>query len=625
MAKRSKIILSSILLLVMIIIPVSALSVGDFDVKIVSYVYDYGKYIPRWSNVFKPGQTVQLYIGYDNPNSRVGAVALDYIIYVKDPNGYVVKKIECKVRKLGYYRHIYDVVKIPIDNNWIDGKYTVEIYAYDVLNYMAVLKSYVNYNPKSASGGGKIKTIDRSSAPYVVIDLNFYVNRKCDVLPPNRYILFDAQFESLVVPAGYRTKLGVTVFNNYGKSGTLKVGLKVDGKIVEEKTVTLDPYSYKRISFTVPSLPKGTHEISVVPFGPHSEILNTPPIYVDHLLFDKTLLVGKIYNGYIVYSPNDYVLGSVGLCSISKQEPSLNVFKKKEYVMNRDDAERILTNVFAFAYTHGFVNGGQITVALLKGSDSRAKYILPSLIDYVRSKSRGPITYVGVKGYDELEGVSVLIYVGTSIPDLNNLIYFFKRGGILLIDNSDYWTDLSGTINGHAYVYENWTGLRFSDELYKAYYWLYVNKVVTVTTEKRIPPKFVFSNLKVSKFLVNAGEPVTISFKVKNLGGPGKMKVKVSINGKTVFSKDIFLNANEVKELSFNYTPPKEGSYKVRIVGTELEQIFFAKATNSSTSSKVISTTTTRKITTKGRDAGLVVGSAIILATLIIIRILLRD
>jgi len=245
------------------------------------------------------------------------------------------------------------------------------------------------------------------------------------------------------------------------------------------------------------------------------------------------------------------------------------------------------------------------------------------LLEYVRKETRAPVTYLGVRDYYHLGDVDVLIYVGSSVPKLGLLDYFLKRGGILVIDNTDYWKDLANSIESQAYIMENWSGLRYSGKLYKTYYDFNVNKIVTITVKRQIPPKFVYSDLNVDKFIADVGSPVTISFKVKNIGGPGKAKVIVKINDQIVFDKDITLKTGEEKKISFTYTPPDEGSYKVQIVGTELVKVFFAKSKTKVSAEGVKITPTPAKEEKKG--AGLVVGSAALLAVLVIIRMLMRE
>ncbi len=619
---KAKFILPLVVALITAIYPVLALSPIDFDVKIVTFVHDYGKYVSRWDNVFKQGETLKLYLGVDNLNRNAGAVAIDFVIFVKDPNGYVVFKKVVEVRKLGYIDRVYDVVDIPIGKNWLDGRYVIDAYAFDVLNYTAVLRSYTKYDIFSAEGGGEVKTIDRKNAPYVKKELTFYVNSYADTTPPDKFVIFDSQFKSRILPVNVPNEIEVSVLNKDSKDGEVKIGLKVDGELKEVKVVDLKGYEVKRISFKVPPLPKGTHTIEIVVFDRHFKFINVPPIFVKPLLYDRPILIGKVYRGSIIYTPNNYILGSVGISEIKdiEVESALKVFNRSGYVMNRESAERVLTNILAYAYLN---KRGTINVALLRGSDERAEKIFPALLKYVKKMTKAPVAYLGVRDYYHLNDIDVLVYVGGSVPRLDMLDYFFRNGGILVIDNTAYWKDLSSSIEAKAYLMENWSGLRYSDEFCKTYYDFNVNKVVTVTVKEKIPPKFVYSDLNVDKFIADVGSPVTISFKVKNTGGSGKTNVKVKINDQIVFDEDITLKTGEEKEISFTYTPLDEGSYKVQIVGTQLVKVFFAKSKAKVSVEGVKVTPTPAKNEKKG--AGLVVGSAALLAVLVIIRMLMRE
>ncbi len=612
-----------VILLILMIIPVSALSQSNFKVKIVSAVYGYDRYIPRWSNVFRPGQTLRLYLGLRLPNNNVGAVAIDFVILIKNPNGFVVSKKVIEVRKIGYIKRLYQVVDIPIGKDWLSGRYEIDAYAFDVLDYMSVLKGYTSYNVFTGKGGSvSIKTISRRNAPFVKKVLVFYVYPNAETTPPDKYIVFDSQFKFMVAPTGTGNGLYVSVLNRYSNPGTVEIGLKLDGRLIGVKTVYLNGYECKRLLFALPNLKRGKHKIVIICPNDHAKLSDTPPIFISPFLFDKPVLVGNVLKGCIIYSPDDYILGSVG-ASETRGKVDLSVFNETGYVMNRESAERMITNVLAYTYTNFMKGEGTINVALLKGSDERAEKVLPLLLEYVKKKTKAPVNYLGVRGYSNLRGVNLLIYVGTKVPDLESLSSFFQRGGVLFIDNPSYWKDIRGDIEAKAYTLGNWTGLRYDDKLYTSYYDLHVNKVVTVTVTRVMKPRIVYSDLEVSKFVDTVGTPVKISFKVKNIGGPGKVRVMVKINGKVVFKDKIFLKHGEEKLEEFYYTPKTSGSYRVQIVGSRLAKIFFVKGKTKE--GKTATNVNEENKKSVKSDAGIVVASAAILAVLVIIRLLIRE
>ena len=609
----------ALMILLLMITPAFALSQSEFKVKIVSSSYGYGKYIPRWSNVFRQGQTLKLYIALNLPNNNIGAVAVDFVIVVKDPNGFVVYKKTVEVRKIGYVKRIYQVVDIPIGKDWIDGRYELDVYAFDVLDYMSVLKGYTSYNVFTGKGGVSVKTVDRRYAPCVKRVLDFYVYSNADTTPPDKFLIFDSEFRSVLSKSASGNGIYVSVLNRYQSPGTVKIGLKLDGRMIDVKTLSLNGYECRRVLFQLPRLKVGRHRIEFICLSGHGKLLDTPPILVTPFLFDKPLLVGRIFRGCIIYSPNDYVLGSVG-ASESRGKVSLSVFNETGYVMNRESAERVLTNVIA--YTYRYFKRGTINVALLEGSDERAEKVLPALLNYVKEKTRAPVKYLGVRGYGSLGDVDLLIYVGSSVPDIRCLDTFFQRGGVLFIDDPSYWKDLRGEIEAKAYGLGNWTGLKYDDRLYNSFYDLHVNKFITVAMVKVLKPKPVYYDLQVSKFITTVGSPVKISFKVKNVGGPGKVRVRVAVNGKVVFSDVVYLKHGEEKVEEFYYTPKSSGNYRVQIVGSSLAKVFFVKG---KTVQNVVEKSKPKEVKRVKSSAGLVVGSAAALAVLIIARLLIRE
>lgn len=252
-------------------------------------------------------------------------------------------------------------------------------------------------------------------------------------------------------------------------------------------------------------------------------------------------------------------------------------------------------------------------VALLKGSDDRAEVILPELLSYITDISGAPVKYLGVREYDELENVDVLFYV-TPSPKLFELKSFLSRGGIVILDITSYWSELSD-------VWRREFNLGVSDEILNSLFDLSINKTVSIRlkTELRLPPELKYSDLEVSDFIVDVGTPVTITFKVKNEGGAGKQNVTVFINDKAVYDVEMEFFPGDEKNVTFEYIPQEEGSYKVVLDKSDIGRVFFAKAKKAE-----ITTTPTPEV--KERKGGeLIAVLATLLAILIALRIYLRQ
>ncbi len=623
-AKGALIVFVITLILVLTSQPSFAFSSSNFHVAIVSHVYGYDRYIPRYCDIFKPGGTLKLYLAVDNVNIN-RAAAVDFVVIIKDPNGYVVYgKVE-GVSTLSYKDKIYRVINISIPDDWICGEYKIDAYAFDVLNTLPTQISYNNLYYKilySGESSPSISTIPRKNAPYAKKELTFYISKTL----PEKFYLFNEKLEAKTLPAGLSNTLTVSVLNPTDVDAKTTVRALVDSRVVDSKEVTVPARSVETVSLKIPPLKRGSHVIKVE--ADNAEYLLNLPIVITPFVYDGNVLAGKVLNGTLIYSPNNYVLGSAGIgensISISEALSNLNVSS-----VNREDAVVMLTNMLAYAYRQNNYRG-IVNVALLKGSDKRAEKILPVLLEIIKRESHAPINYVGVRDIFHLKDVKILFYVGSS-PDfnVNYLKPFFENNGTMICDNPSYWTTYKDEL---AVMFSSIGGWNYGTpaQLYDSYYNLRIDRgiVVRISTITEVPTKFEFLSLEVRgppgtgmPPLVNVSSPVNVTFKVRNIGRSGEKVVKVLINGNVAFEKAINLRVGQSETITFTYYPKKPGSYRVTIPGTNLMQVFFVK----SPSGAVASTPTPVKKVEHKAGALVVAISAAVLAVLVIARIMLRD
>ncbi len=431
----------------LISIPVNALSYSHFNIAQVSDAFDYGKYIERWTDVYRPGESIKIYVAVEDVN-RFRSAALDFVCIIKDPNGYVVSGEVKKVRELGYRDRFYEVFEFSIDDTWIDGKYTADIYVFDVLNETQTYKNYQDlYNEILYSGkfNPQVITSGRKTAPYLTDSISFYVNRDFDTRPPDTFLLFDSRLKASVLPVGVNNTLSVTLLNTYTEPQETSAFLLVDGKRISEKKVRLDGGKYTRLEFQVPPPPKGKHTISVSLESNRVRYMNDVlPIFVPPLLYDKPIEVGDYGNGSIIYSPNNYILGSAGISELKSPESvekEIERIFKEDYSANRESAVRMFTNILAYLW-ESHDREGDIKMGLLRGSDGRAEIIFPYLIDLIKKEGKAPVVYEGIIDYGDLSRVDVVVYAGNTTPDMEKLESFVRDGGFLIVDDTSYWSDL---------------------------------------------------------------------------------------------------------------------------------------------------------------------------------------
>ncbi|RUM34532.1 MAG: hypothetical protein DSY33_01920 [Archaeoglobus sp.] len=603
-----------------------AFAQADFHAVIVSKVYSYDHYIPRYCNVFKPGSKLKLYLAVKNVNIN-RAAAVDFVVIIKDPNGYVVYGKVDSVSTLSYKDKIYTVLEVSIPNDWICGRYTIYAYAFDVLNTLPIQVSYNRLYYRilySNNASPSISTINRKSAPYAKEEINFYVS---NVLPKKFYI-FNPVLEAKTLPTGVSNTLKVSLLNPTDIDSKTTVEALVDGRVVDSKEVSIPARSVEDVDLVIPPLKSGTHLIKVRASNASYKI--TLPIVISPLIYDGDVVAGKVLNGMLIYSPNNYILGSGGISSENNLSVSDALNNLNVSSTNRNDAVIMITNMLAYAYRTNHYSG-IVNVALLKGSDKKAEKILPVLLDIVKRESHAPIRYVGVRDALHLKDVKILFYVG-SHPNFKPALmkYFFENNGTLICDNPDYWTTYKDELADMFYSIGGW---KFNTEsgLFDSYYNLRIDKgiVVKISTTTEMPTKFEFIKLRVEgppgtgmPPLVNVSTPINVLLKVRNVGRSGEKKIEVEINGNIVFDKTVFLKTGQSETISFNYTPEKPGSYKVTVPGTSLMQIFFVKSPSGQISAV---SSSVKRVTTHRAGAIMVALSAGVLAVLVIVRILLRD
>lgn len=262
-----------IIAVILVILTCSTAVAMDFKAEFVKEVISYDEYVPC-GNVFKPGDTIRLYVGVENVN-RNRAAAVDFVAIIKDPNGYVVAGKDIKKRIIGYEDKIYDVFEFKVERNWLDGKYTLEVYAFDVLNDSAMLKRY-NQLPERILYSGKfdikVATISRKDAPYEKITLFFYVNSKLNEtnetvnetvkIQPKPQFVYSLYVDKFIVEVGKPVEIRWKV-RNEGSYGNGTIRILVNGEPVFEKEVELDTGKEEEGSFKYVPKKEGSYRVEI--------------------------------------------------------------------------------------------------------------------------------------------------------------------------------------------------------------------------------------------------------------------------------------------------------------------------------------------------------------------------
>ena len=587
--------------MVLLSIPSSALT--DVNVKFVDYVHDYKKYIERTA-IFERGDKVKIYVDAKDIN-RFRAYAVDFAYVVYDPKGYPILGGVSSKSGTGWKNEVYNVFEFTIGDDWVFGRYKVEVYVFDVLNATATYKEYrafVDRLIRDGSANVDVKKFSRANVDYVKKVVYFQVAESVQ----SKIYVFDSKLKAKVLPVGMNNSIIFTIFNSGNKIAKFYVKLLIDGEKFGKKKVEVKPWSFERVEFEIPQLKEGRHRIEIAVDWGNIEYARTLPIFLNPAVFEKPISIGKMGKGYIVLSENNYVLGS----SMTKlfSEPNF----PEKYSVNKENAAKMLTNVLAYLWLSSGKKG-EIDVGLYVKSDERAETILPKLLDYISEMSGAPIRYLGVLERDEIWKADVLFYV-TDKPNIKELEEFVKKGGILIVDVTDYW------FNGKS-LREKYS-LKEEEKVYTSFFDLNINKTVEIKikTEVKLPPELAYSNLTISDFLVEVGESVKISFDVKNKGGAGKVPITVYVNDEEIYNETFEFYPGDVKHIELEYVPEKEGSYKVTVNG--ISKVFFAKEVKEENVTK-FETPQPVKVSRR-ENAQLVAGLVGVLALLVILRIYLK-
>ncbi|MHC1584884.1 MAG: COG1470 family protein [Candidatus Syntropharchaeia archaeon] len=253
-------------------------------VEIVTNVKDFRDYTPRWSNRFPPGTTVKIYVeALDVNHAKI--IGTDFYFIMKDPEGHIVDWTPIKVRKIGYDENIYVVYSKKISDSWIEGKYTVKIYAYDRVNFGRVMNleySYLSHIDDEdfwedffdvGDDDNSLGILNPISSSRVVMrnrKIYFYVDKNAGRYPPDWFTISDMKLVPSVLSRGEEAYVTVNVENTYDESGTAELSLLLDNRTIGMKSVKLGPGENSTIDFGFKVPEEGEHVLEIRPMSEYT-------------------------------------------------------------------------------------------------------------------------------------------------------------------------------------------------------------------------------------------------------------------------------------------------------------------------------------------------------------------
>lgn len=249
---------------------------GEFRFDFAAKVAEGDNYTKHWSNTYPPDPKADIIVfsaAYNMAYKRLSALGFIYVVY--DPQNNVVA-----VEKISSFKRSYDpnIVYYTLHpkTDWIEGNYKVKIMVFDMVDREAydenisadpfaigidTEKYKIFYDTgANAKDMGVIRDMGTPAASAV---LNFNIDNKVTIYPPDRLLLHDARFidDSTERILGEKLKIEVKVDNNYKDDAEIKLAMLVDNNLVATNDVTVKGLSTSTVTFDAKAGKLGTFKL----------------------------------------------------------------------------------------------------------------------------------------------------------------------------------------------------------------------------------------------------------------------------------------------------------------------------------------------------------------------------
>ncbi len=281
--------------LLILSISIPLVSAGSLKSIVVSDAYGLSNYTLRTNTIFQPGDTINVYTQFNDVNHD-GFIFADFVFIIKDPKDNFVAMSQEGIEYRGYTEDTYVLYAYVIPDFWVDGKYKMEIYAYDRANVSKIrsleeraertdpedllddgdfgdLKTFFETGG-NANGMGAVKSYSGSKTyrTYTSFVVEREVIEKQEADDVNETILPKKQMPNFVVNRLDTDKFKVAPnesilisaeVENTGAGGTKTIEIYINGKKETEKPVTLARKESKIIQFQTKKELPGTYKITI--------------------------------------------------------------------------------------------------------------------------------------------------------------------------------------------------------------------------------------------------------------------------------------------------------------------------------------------------------------------------
>jgi hypothetical protein len=421
---------------------------GEFLFDFATKAQADNTYTKHWSNTYPPDPRADIIIFSEARNmayKRLSALGFVYVVY--DPMNNIVA-----VEKISSFQRNYDpnilYFTLHPKNDWIEGNYNVKIIVFDMVNREAYDENVstdpfaIGINPEmykifydTGANARDLGVLKQLGDPVARAVLNFQIDKKASIYPPDRLLLHDVHFVdgSTDRILGEKLQVEVKIDNKYKDDGEIKLAMLVDSNIVSTKDVVAKGLNTTTIIFDAKAGKLGTFKLH---FGAdtsdmkysnaeltfniknesESSRLDRPDIKITGMNIDKefvglgenmtisvtTINNGKTGNRTITVYSNRIPVGSAEINLKFLEEKTVEIPVKLETMgINKitvSDAPQLFRNVFLQEGKGSTVEEspiisnpilGRIKENSLKVSMVAIFLIFAGMLFYVRNKLKG--------------------------------------------------------------------------------------------------------------------------------------------------------------------------------------------------------------------------------------------
>ena len=288
-----KLISIAVICLIFVSMFVSTVNAGSLKSVLVTDVNGFENYTMRNNNTFEPGDEVKVYSQLSNVNHD-GFIFCDFVFIIKDPKNNFVAMSQEDIKYRGYDEGAHVLYSYTMPEFWRDGKYKMEIYAYDRTNVSNIrahekkldrtepgellddgdFKDLKNFFETGGNAGSMGAILSYSESKAYKSYASFNVEREVieeedsdtEATVPKKelsnFVVNKIDTDKFQVAPNETILISAEV-KNIGVSGTRNIEIHINGKKEAETSLTLGSGQTKIIQFRTQKELPGTYKVTI--------------------------------------------------------------------------------------------------------------------------------------------------------------------------------------------------------------------------------------------------------------------------------------------------------------------------------------------------------------------------